>query len=256
MRIRSLSARALAVATLLAGGGLLLVRCQALLTAPAGSTLQMVANPPFIPAHGGVSVISVVVVEPAGTVVPDGTVVQFFTTLGRIDEQGRTNDGVARVNLLATGLSGKADVTAISGGQAAAPSPTPGPSTRPGPTFGAAEGVGSATLTVAIGTAQPTRVVVTADPPRATARQPALIRAIVIDDNGNPVANVPVFFRISPPIIAESMDSGGNPVFTDTNGIAEDLLRTTADATSPGRTLTVEASAAGVSSGTVIVRIN
>jgi Big-like domain-containing protein len=255
MRIRSLSVHVPVAAALLAGGGLLLAHCQALLTAPAGSTLQMVANPMFIPAHGGVSVISVVVVEPAGTVVPDGTVVQFFTTLGHIDEQGRTNDGVARVNLLATGLSGKADVTAISGGQAAA-SPTPAPSTRPGPTLAAAQGVGSATLTVAIGTGEPTRVVVTSDPPRATARQPATIRAIVIDDNGNPVANVPVFFRISPPVIAESMASGGNPVYTDTNGIAEDVLRTTAAATDPGRTVTVEASAAGVSTGTVIVRIN
>ncbi|HET8647494.1 MAG TPA: hypothetical protein VFO85_18495, partial [Vicinamibacteria bacterium] len=103
--------------------GVVLAHChQALFTAPAGSTLDVTANPEFIPAHGGVSVITAVVIEPAGTPVADGTVVQFFTTLGRIDEQGRTNDGVARVNLLAQGLSGPAVVTAVSGGQTPAPS--------------------------------------------------------------------------------------------------------------------------------------
>ena len=159
------------------------VHCQAILTAPLGSVLRMEANPPFIEANGGVSVISVAVIEPTGTVVPDGTVVQFFTTLGQIDEQGKTNDGIARVNLRSTGLSGVASVTAVSGGEAPAASSTTGSttpgsttpgtttptsSTRPGPfpttpgvgiQFGFAEGEGSATMTVAIGSARPTRVV-------------------------------------------------------------------------------------------------
>jgi hypothetical protein len=244
--------------TLALAGSIALARCQALLTAPAGSTLRVVANPMFIPAHGGVSVITVQVVEPVGTVVPDGTVVQFFTTLGRIDEQGKTNDGVARVNLLSTGLSGNADVTVISGGEASGPGPTPSPSatTRIAPALGAAEGVGSATVTVAIGTAVPTNVVVTADPPRVNAQQPATIRAFVVDENGNPVANVPVFFSLIPNTGTERLQSGGDPVFTDNNGIAEDVLRTTAALTAPGRTIIVQASAAGRSDGNVIVRVN
>ena len=92
---------------------------QAIMTAPAGSTLDMFANPEFIAANGGVSVISALVIEPAGTVVADGTVVQFFTNLGDIDEQGKTNDGVVRVNLRANGRSGVATITAFSGGDAA-----------------------------------------------------------------------------------------------------------------------------------------
>ena len=48
--------------------------------APPESTIVLIANPPFIPANGGVSVISAVVTEAVGTPVPDGTVVQFFTT--------------------------------------------------------------------------------------------------------------------------------------------------------------------------------
>ncbi len=68
-------------------------------------------------AHGGVSVITAIVLEPAafGTPVPDGTVVQFFTTLGRIDEQVKTKNGVARANLVADSRSGEAEITVMSG---------------------------------------------------------------------------------------------------------------------------------------------
>jgi hypothetical protein len=169
---------------------------------------------------------------------------------------------VARVNLLATGLSGNADVTVISGGQAPAsspstsPTPTISPSTRISPALGAAQGVGSATVTVAIGTAVPTNVVVTAAPPRVSATQASVIRAFVVDENGNPVANVPVFFSIIPNTGTERLQSGGDPVFTDTNGIAEDVLRTTAATTAPGRTVIVQAAAANQSAGNVIVRVN
>ena len=90
----------------LLAAGLQLMCHQVILTAPPGSTITLIANPGFISANGGVSVISALVFEPAGTPVPDGTVVQFFTNLGRIDEQGKTNDGVARVNLVADSRSG------------------------------------------------------------------------------------------------------------------------------------------------------
>lgn len=265
----------------LVAAGVVTARCgQAILTAPAGATLQVTANPPFIPAHGGVSVISVIVVEPAGTVVPDGTVVQFFTSLGRIDEQGRTNDGVARVNLVSTGLSGLATVTAVSGGPGpsasptstptASPSgrPTPSPTASPSPSpsapprtpgnapFAAAEGTGQASVTVAIGSALPAAIVVTADPTRINAGRTARIRAFVLDESGNPVANAPVFFKLRTPTATESLQSGGNPVFTDNNGVAEDVLRTTAAATAPSRTVVVDATAANRATGFVVVNVN
>jgi hypothetical protein len=174
---------------------------QAILVAPAGTTGLLFANPLFIPAAGGVSVVTAVLTEPAGTPVPDGTVVQFFTTLGRIDEQGKTNDGVARVNLVSDSRSGTATVTAISGGAS----------------FGAA-------VEVRIGSVLPAAVFVRADPPRITDSRSTRVFAIVVDDNGNPVANVPVSFSVN--TSSEFMDSAGAPRFTDTNGQAEDVMRT------------------------------
>ncbi len=267
---RSNTLKRSAAAVLVAAAGVGLARCgQAILTAPAGSTLHITANPPFIQAQGGVSVISVIVIEPTGTVVPDGTVVQFFTTLGRIDEQGKTNDGVARVNLQATGLSGMATVTAVSGGPAPAPStpttsttttttvrPAPLPSSSPRATFGAAAGEGQASLTVAIGTAVPTRIVVSADPARVTQQRPARIVAIVLDANGNPVANVPVFFTLRVPTTTERLDSGGDPLFTDTNGMADDVLRTSALPGATPRSVTVDATTATGTTNAVVVGVN
>lgn len=289
--MRRQTCRALGVTALLG-----LACGQALLTAPAGSTLRVTANPTFIPAHGGVSVITAVVVEPAGTLVPDGTVVQFFTTLGRIEEQGRTNDGVARVNLTADGRSGIAVVTAVSGGPGPAPSaspsgspapsptpsgsptpnptpnptptptptptprPTPTPTPTPGPTppprFGEAEGEGSASVQVAIGTALPTRVILSASPARITQPRSTRITAIVLDADGNPVPNVPVFFTIANPSGLDRLDSAGNPRFTDANGVAEDTLRTDSPPTAPPRSVVVSAQTANGVEARVTVTVN
>lgn len=179
------------------------VTCQAILTAPAGSSLFLVANPPFIAAHGDVSVISAHLLDATGSPVADGTVVQFFTTLGRIEEQGKTNDGVARVNLTSDSRSGPAEVTATSGDVLF-------------------------TITVDIGAFRPTSVIPTADPPFIPSNSRTThIFANVLDQFGNPVANVPVVFQvISPTTGTEFMESGGAPQHTDTNGRAEDILRT------------------------------
>ena len=98
---------------------------QSIMTAPPGSTMGLIANPTFIPANGGVSVISAILYDGTGQPVPDGTVVQFFTTLGRIDPQARTNDGVAKANLVADGRSGVAKVSAEGGRVDAMPVDTP-----------------------------------------------------------------------------------------------------------------------------------
>jgi hypothetical protein len=191
------------------GTGLVVVGClqltchQAILTAPVGSTLDVFANPTFISAHTGVSVISALVIEPAGTPVPDGTVVQFFTSLGAIDEQGRTNDGVARVNLTADGRSGIATITAASGDVIATLDPG-----------------------VVIGSALPARLLVTAEPSRITVSASTHVTANVFDDDGNPAANVPVIFTITADPATEWMDSQGAPIHTDTNGRASDVMRT------------------------------
>ena len=95
------------------------------LTAPSNSTISLSANPESIPPNGGVSVVTAFVIEPAGTPVPNGTVVFFVTNLGRVDAEGKTKDGIARVNFVSGSRSGDATVTASSGGPAAAPSVTP-----------------------------------------------------------------------------------------------------------------------------------
>jgi hypothetical protein len=205
---------------------------QAILTAPTNTGMTIIVNPPSIKANGGVSVITVILIEggaapPAtttaastggssksvaaftGTPVADGTVVQFFTNLGIIDEQAKTNDGVARANLRSDARSGTATITAISG-------PV------------------SSTGTVTIGNARASRVFLTANPTRLIEQRASRIVATVIDINGNPVEDVAVIFRIEQPLALpptpfpgdEVMESRGTPVFTDNNGQAIDVMRT------------------------------
>jgi hypothetical protein len=233
---------------------------QAIPNAPAGSTLTMFANPSFIPANGGVSVISVLVIEPNGTPVSDGTVVQFFTTLGSIPEQGKTNDGVVRVNFVSDSRSGKATITAVSGGPAVAPAPSPSPSAGTG---GASSGgSGSATTEVTIGSALPDHVLVTANPIRIRMDDPRQSRIVanVFDANGNAVQNVPVIFTVAQNDTAASptelMASGGAPVFTDSNGQAIDFLQTRHPRDGAPKTVKVTATTANGKSADVEVQIN
>ena len=142
--------------------------------APFESTITLFANPPFIPANGGVSVISAVVTEAAGTPVPDGTVVQFFATIGKVDREGLTKDGVARVNFISDTRSGVAEVTAVSG---------PITTTLPGG--------------ISIGGVLPALVLVTADPSRITVSRSTHIFATVLDADGNPVPNIGVIFTVA-----------------------------------------------------------
>jgi hypothetical protein len=219
------------------------------MTAPPGSTLTLTANPDFIPNNGGISVLSAFVIEPAGTTVPDGTIVQFFTTLGRIDPQeARTKNGVARANLISDSRSGTANVTAVSGGAAVAPAPSPTPSPGPQPITAAA----TATIPVRIGAVLPARVIVTADPSRITISRSTHIFATVLDGNANPVSNIGVIFTVNTP--TEFMDSEGHPIFTDTNGRAEDVLRTRSTVPTTV-TVTVTVMSSGSVSGAVTVPI-
>ena len=231
-----------------------LVTChQSILIAPPGSSLTLIANPTFIPANTGVSVISALIYDGTGFPVADGTVVQFFTNLGRIEEQGRTNDGVARVNLYADSRSGTALVQAFSGSGSATTPSTP-PTTNPSPGTGTATRKGitasldaSGSVEVRIGSATPRSVFVAANPQRITQPRFSTITATVFDENGNPVSNVPVFFTVDPPTdpngpgLEEAMDSGGAPRFTDNSGRASDVLRTSYDPAARPKTVSVTA---------------
>jgi hypothetical protein len=229
--------------------------------APEGSCI---ANPTFIAAHGDVSVISGLLLKATGDPVPDGTVVQFFTDLGKIDEQGKTNDGVVRVNLVSDSRSGTAHVSAFSGGGASTlPSPSPSPMSEGGPVFGfstrsvtgasdVAATTAAATCTVTIGSANPDHVLLTANPPRITTGGSTQLLAQVFDAQGNPLANIPVIFQITASTVQGRLDSGGRAVFTDTDGRATDVLRT--NSTVAG-TITVTATTANGKTATVDVAV-
>ena len=67
----------------------------------------------------GVTEIRATVIEESGTPVHNGTTVMFTTTLGTLSPpESRTENGVAKVQFLANGQSGRASVKAISGGAA------------------------------------------------------------------------------------------------------------------------------------------
>jgi hypothetical protein len=255
---------------------LLLGTCnKVLVTAPPGSTFAgstLTANPEFIAAHGDVSVISGLLIKATGSAVEDGTVVQFFTNLGKIDPTGQTKNGVVRVNLVSDSRSGKATVTAFSGGGlTAAPSPSPSTASAGSPVAGFASSMSvtgasavsataaSATVTVTIGSALPDHLSVTANPQRITSGRTASITAHVFDANGNPVANIPVFFTIQSTTgtsLTERLDSGGRQLFTDNDGRVEDRLRTSYDPTLPPKTTTVAATTANNKTNTVVITIN
>lgn len=203
-----------------------------LFTAPPGSTITLIANPPFVASDGAISVITAIIIEPAGTPVADGTVVQFFTDIGSIDRQGKTRDGIARVNFTSDSRSGVAHIQALSGGSATSlpttPSSTTTPTTTPAGGGSGGGGNGSATINVTVGNVRVKQVVgLRADPPRITTSNSTHVFARVIDENGNGIANVPVFFEIatSPNPGTEFFDIPG-PVFTNNSGEAENVMRT------------------------------
>lgn len=226
------------------------------LTAPANSTLSLNVNPAFVAANGGVSAVTAIVVEPAGTFVPDGTVVFFITDLGRIDPQAKTKDGFAYASFVADSRSGTATIRAFSGGSGTAPTASPSP--NPG---GASATPISDSKTITVGSANPTEVRLTANPPRITEPRNTELTANVYDKVGNPVVNVPVIFTISAVpsgrLLQESLDSGSQPRFTDTNGQARDTLRTSQNRADAQKVVTITASVpVGASDATVDVAIN
>ena len=226
------------------------------LTAAPGSTLTLIANPTFVPANGGRSLLTAILVEPAGTFVPDGTEVFFFTNLGQVQESAKTVNGVARVYFVSDARSGTATVTAISGGPAPAPSASASPGTGGGGST--SSGTGNDTVDIAVGSALPARVVVTADPQRITSSRQSTITATVYDEFGNPVQNVPVSFSLkvaAGTALEETLDSGGAPRYTDSNGRAFDTLRTRAALGGVQKTVTVAVSLPVAVEGTAEVAV-
>jgi hypothetical protein len=223
-----MSARSLRLAAAAVLLGALGACAGALFTAPPGSSITLIANPPFVASDGGVSVITAIVIEPAGTAVADGVTVQFFTDIGSIEPLGKTKNGIAKVNFTSDSRSGTAHISALSGGGALpAPESSPGASPAPGGGGTNTGGSGSATTTVTVGNVRVKAVVgLRADPPRiAGGSNTTTVFARAIDENGNGIANVPMFFEVvADPATERFLDTG--PVFTNNNGEASSVLRT------------------------------
>ncbi len=185
--------------------GLVFASCgQAILSAPDGTTLQIFVNPSFIDLNGDKAVVSVLAVEKAGTPVPDGTVIQFFTTLGKIDEQAKTNDGVARVNLISDARNGTAVVTATSGA------------------------VSVKSDSVVIGAPRVSLVKTQAIDPTIDLRQgrsTASIAARVLDDKGNPIPGIIVRFTVTNNPATDRLLDGSDRT-TNNNGDATNRVQT------------------------------
>ena len=94
---------------------------RATLVAPLASTISVFSSTTVL-RPGETAAVSALVVEEAGTLVQDGTVVRFFATLGTVEPvEAKTKAGVATTTFTAGVTSGTAQITATSG--SAAPGP-------------------------------------------------------------------------------------------------------------------------------------
>jgi hypothetical protein len=182
------------------------------LTAPSGTFITLLASSGSIPADGSAEITAILteggftpgddgntVTPGVGTPVHNGTVVTFFTTLGRIEPtEAGTQGGKVTVRIFGDGRSGTAKITAISG-------------------------PASQTLELAIGTSTADRVSATASPSSLPAGGgESTIQARVIDIAGNSLSGVTVSFAATAGTIAPSSAA------TNASGTATATLDTTA----------------------------
>ena len=188
------------------------------LLAPQQSTITVSSNTSTVQANGTAE-IRATVLESSGTPVHNGTTVTFTTNLGALTPtEARTVNGVATVQFIANGQSGKAQVKALSGGAA------------------------SEAIELSVGTAAAARVIATANPNQIQSGNTSIITALVTDTGGTPLTGVPVSF---------STDSGSlssSAATTGPSGEASVTLSATRDAT-------VTATAGGATAATVKVTV-
>lgn len=171
------------------------------LLAPQSSTIKLSSASTNVQANGTTE-IRATVLEPSGTPVQNGTTVTFTTNLGAVSPtEARTLNGVATVQFVGNGQSGKAAIRAISGGAASDP------------------------LELSVGAAAAGRVSVSANPTSVPATGGSTsVTAVVVDASGNPIAGVPVTFSTTAGSFSATV------VNTDSSGTARTTLTTNAPA--------------------------
>jgi len=206
------------------------------LVAPSGTVINLISTTNVLPINGSTDIIAILLengtvssgntpgtpgttpaaTAGAGTLVHNGTQVSFTTTLGHIEPATTTtHDGQATVKLVADGRSGVATVTAYSGGA-------------------------NKTLTVNVGSAAATRILVAATPQTLPATGgTATVTATVEDQQGNGIAGVPVTFSSTAGTLSATT------AVTDSSGNASTTILTSAAAT-------ITASAGGGTTGATL----
>jgi hypothetical protein len=201
------------------------------LTAPTQSTIQLFSTAPSVPLNGSVDLIATIT-EQAGTPVPNGTLVSFTTTLGRVEpSETRTDNGKATVKLMAGTQSGTATVTAFSGAA----------------TGGSGENAtAGASVEVLIGAAAAQTVAVRSEPASVPPSGGSVqIIAIVLDASGNLLSGIPVTFSTTAGRLSSSS------AVTNANGEGRVTLTTSTAAEVTARAGSAEAATANVGVGAV-----
>jgi len=178
--------------------------CKSANVASTGSSLLLTANPQQIGSKG-TSVLTVTGTDENGAPLPDGTTVSFS-----VKEAGRVSpnavqlvNGTATSTYFATVVSGDITITATSG------------STQASTTIGVADSLAK-------------KVFVSANPALLSGGGgTSVISAVVTDNVGTPLQGIRVQFSTS----QGTLQSRGAFLSTDNNGLANDTLNTTTDAT-------------------------
>jgi PKD repeat protein len=172
------------------------------LLAPTSSTIRLVSSVGVLPLAGSAD-ITAVVIEAAGTPVQNGTVVTFTASLGTFEpREARTQNGQATVRYVAGSTSGKAAISAFSGGTK------------------------SEDLEILVGAAGAGGVSVSASQTIVPSfGGTTTIIATVVDTGGNPLRNTPVAFAATAGSLSRST------AFSDDRGEARTDLQTNVDTT-------------------------
>jgi hypothetical protein len=191
------------------------------LLAPQLSTITLSSANTIVQANGTTE-IRATVLEQSGTPVQNGTTVTFSTNLGALSPvEARTFNGVAAVQFLGNGQSGKASIKAISGGAA------------------------SEALELSVGAGAAGRVNLTASPSTVPSTGgTTTITAVVADASGNPLGGVPVTFSTSAGTFSAQVvntDTAGRAVTNLTTSREASVTATAGGTTSSALTITISA---------------
>ncbi len=171
------------------------------LVAPDSATLNVVVVPSQIPV-GGEAIVKVTGYKSTGGLLPDGTEIYFSTDIGSIESEKEIQGGVAEAIFKSNdNRSGVATIRVISGNAKTNPE----------------------TITITIGTSALYSIILMANPASLSpGGGTSTIRVLTYDKLNNPLSNIAVVLSSN----AGELSSKGVPIYTGTDGSAQDTLKT------------------------------